>query len=95
MPISSGEPFGPIPLKWSPVLSLNRISRKPICKPSSRFWPLGYSAGEPERVALRVISGERRRISDHQWEKDLLSGVDRAFMPNKRVQQGNEGVTRE
>ena len=95
MPISSGEPFVPIPLKWSPVLSPNRFSRKPICKPSSRFWPLGYSAGESERVVLRVISGENRRISKYEREKDLLSGANRAFMPNKRVQQGNEGVTRE
>ena len=95
MPISSGEPSVPIPLKWSPVLSPNRFSRKPICKPSSRFWPLGCSAGEPERAVLRMISGERQRISNHQWEKDLLSGATRAFMSNKRVQHVHEGVARE
>ena len=27
-----------------------RFPRKPICKPSSRFWPLACSAGEPERA---------------------------------------------
>ena len=43
----------------------------------------------------RAMSGERRRISKYEWEKDLLSSANRAFMPNKRVQQGNEGVTRE
>ena len=43
----------------------------------------------------RAMSGERRRISKYEWEKDLLSGANRAFMPNKRVQQVNEGVTRE
>ena len=45
--------------------------------------------------ASRAMSGERRRISKYEWEKDLLSSANRAFMPNKRVQQGNEGVTRE
>ena len=39
--------------------------------------------------------GEQRRISKYEREKDLLSSANRAFMPNKRVQQGNEGVTRE
>ena len=43
----------------------------------------------------RAMSGESRRISKYEWEKDLLSGAHRAFMFHKRVQQDNEGVTRE
>ena len=42
-----------------------------------------------------MISGESRRISKYEQEKDLLSGATRAFIPDKRVQQGNERVTRE
>ena len=52
-------------------------------------------AGEPAMAPPRAMSGERRRISKYEREKDLLSSATRAFMSNKRVQQGNEGVTRE
>ena len=43
----------------------------------------------------RAMPGERRRISKYEWEKDLLSSANRAFMPNKRVQHVHEGVARE
>ena len=49
-------------------------------------------AGEPERAAVRAISGARRRISNYKWEKDLTSGAHRAFVSDNRVQEANEGV---
>ncbi len=38
------------------------------------------------------MSGEKRRISKHKREKDLLSCSNRAFVCNKRVQEASEGV---
>ena len=52
-------------------------------------------AGEPERAAVRAISGARRRISNYKWEKDLTSGAHRAFVSDNRVRSVNEGVARE
>ena len=58
MPNSSREPSLPPLLKRSSARSPIPFPRKPICKPSSRFWPLGCSAGEPKMAPPRAMPGE-------------------------------------